>query len=246
MKPSDVIPFNFEGQAVRVVTRGGEPWWVLSDVCDVLEIAKADRAASRLDSDEKDAHTMSTLGGPQKLTIINESGLWSLVLTSRKAEAKRFKKWLTSEVIPAIRKDGGYIATGQDETPEMLALRALQVLTATVERQKAQIADMSRDVLALGRIAKADGSLCLTEAAKTLGMPPKSFFGYLQQNNWIYRRAGSRNWLGYAYRCNVGDLEHKVSTIYRPDGAEEIREQVRITPQGLAKVGASLSKAGVA
>ncbi|MCG4254915.1 Bro-N domain-containing protein [Acetobacter senegalensis] len=94
---------------VRTITRHNEPWWVLADVCKVLEIAKPDRAATRLDADEKGAHTVRTLGELQSVTTVNESGLYSLILTSRKPSAKRFKKWVTSEVLPAIRKTGGYM-----------------------------------------------------------------------------------------------------------------------------------------
>ncbi|ASC05166.1 BRO family protein [Acetobacter pasteurianus] len=104
-----IIPFNFEGAEVRVNDRNGEPWWVLADVCKVLEIANAPHAASRLDDNEKTTIAISDSGNLNAdRTIINESGLWSLVLTSRKPAAKRFKKWITSEVIPSIRKTGSY------------------------------------------------------------------------------------------------------------------------------------------
>jgi prophage antirepressor-like protein len=99
---------SFDGAAVRVVTRDGEPWFVLADVCKVLEIENSGNASARLDDDEKGIHTVDTLKGPQKVTVVNASGLYSLVLTSRKPDAKRFKKWITSEVIPSIRKTGGY------------------------------------------------------------------------------------------------------------------------------------------
>ena len=105
---TDLVPFSFESHDVRVVMRDGQPWWVLADVCRVLEIVNPARLASRLDDDEKGIHTMNTLGGPQEVTVINESGLYSLIFTSRKAAAKRFKKWVTSEVLPEIRKTGGY------------------------------------------------------------------------------------------------------------------------------------------
>lgn len=105
---STVIPFNFNDHAVRVLTREGEPWFVLADVCDVLEIGNPTMAARRLDNDEKGVNTIETLGGPQETSIINESGLYTLILTSRKAEAKRFRKWVTAEVLPSIRKTGSY------------------------------------------------------------------------------------------------------------------------------------------
>lgn len=92
----------------RIIDRNGEPWFVLADVCAELEIANSRDAANRLDDDEKDVVNADTLGGSQRMTVINESGLYSLILTSRKAEAKRFKKWVTSEVLPSIRRTGRY------------------------------------------------------------------------------------------------------------------------------------------
>ena len=90
--------FKFEAHEVRSITKDGEPWFVASDVCEALTIANVSMAVSRLDDDEKGISSVDTLGGPQDAAIINESGLYSLILTSRKPEAKRFKKWVTSEV----------------------------------------------------------------------------------------------------------------------------------------------------
>lgn len=93
----------------RVIDRNGEPWFFLSEVCKKLEIANSRDAASRLDEDERDAVGITDIiGRAQQTTIINESGLYSLILSSRKPEAKRFKKWITSEVLPTIRKTGAY------------------------------------------------------------------------------------------------------------------------------------------
>lgn len=108
---SNLIPFEFESRSVRVLTdEAGELWFVAADVCDALTIGNNRDAIARLDDDEKGVGTIDTLKGPQELGIINESGLYSLILTSRKPEAKRFKKWVTSEVLPAIRKTGSYAA----------------------------------------------------------------------------------------------------------------------------------------
>ncbi|WP_127078355.1 BRO family protein [Rhodomicrobium lacus] len=113
---SAVTAFDFEELPVRVILRDGQPWFILADVCRVLDIANSRDAASRLDEDEKGVGTTDTLGGKQSQITINESGLYSLILTSRKENAKRFKKWVTSEVLPAIRRTGEYRvpATGSD------------------------------------------------------------------------------------------------------------------------------------
>lgn len=241
-----IIPFNFEGTAVRVLDQSGEPWWVLTDVCKVLEIANAPHAATRLDDDEKSTVAISDSGNLNAdRTIINESGLWSLVLTSRKPAAKRFKKWITSEVIPSIRKTGGYMLAAPEETPEELALRAMSVLQATVERQKGQIADLSPKAVALQRIADAEGSLNLTEVAKALHVKRKDLIGWLGVHGWIYRRKGSGNWLGYASKEKAGYLTHKVNIERMPDGEDRVHEQVRITPNGLTRLAQAIPGAFV-
>lgn len=112
---SNVIPFSFDGYAVRVLTRDDKPWFVLADVCSVLDIANNRDASNRLDEDEKGVVTTDTLGGAQEMSIINESGLYNLIFTSRKPEARRFRKWVTAEVLPAIRKTGSY---GLPTTPQ--------------------------------------------------------------------------------------------------------------------------------
>lgn len=105
---NDLQVFGFEGRNVRVVEKDGSPWWVLRDVCDILEISNSRNVSDRLDDDEKGVRQMDTPGGMQEMTIINESGLFSSILRSDKPDAKRFRKWITSEVLPSIRKTGSY------------------------------------------------------------------------------------------------------------------------------------------
>lgn len=106
---AEIIPFDFEEQAVRVVMRDGEPWFVAADICRVLDIANRHDAVGRLDEDERDAvGSTDSIGREQRMTVISESGLYALIFTSRKPEAKRFRKWVTSEVLPSLRKFGRY------------------------------------------------------------------------------------------------------------------------------------------
>lgn len=236
---NDLISFDFEGAAVRVIEVDGDPWFILADVCRVLDISNVGNASARLDDDEKDNIRNPDVNrerGNPNITIINESGLYSLILTSRKPSTKRFKKWVTSDVLPSIRKTGGYMIAAPEETPEQLALRAITVLQATVEHQKAQLAEALPKAAAHDRLSGADGSLCITDAAKALQIQRKNFIEWLSQNGWIYRRPGGTHFLGYQKHTVNGDLEHKVTTILRPDGSEKVIEQVRITPQGLTKL----------
>jgi BRO family, N-terminal domain len=100
--------FRFEESSVRAVMYNDEPWFIAKDVCDILDIDDPSKAVSRIDDDERGTTTVRTAGGPQEVLTLNESGVYSLVFTSRKPEAKRFRKWVTSEVLPEIRNTGGY------------------------------------------------------------------------------------------------------------------------------------------
>ncbi len=115
------LTFTFSAQTLRVILRDGEPWFVAADLLETLTLDR--KALERLDDDEKGVNTIHTPGGQQEMTVINESGLYSLILTSRKPEAKKFKKWVTSEVLPAIRKTGRYVA------PAAAPVRTAELLT---------------------------------------------------------------------------------------------------------------------
>lgn len=112
---------------------------------------------------------------------------------------------------------------------EIAASYAQQIIMLQSEK-----ADMQEDVNALERIALADGSLCVTDAAKALQIRPSDLFNWLQQNGWIYKRTGCAHYLGYQAKTQAGLLEHKVTTVYRSDGTEKVTEQVRITAKGMA------------
>lgn len=106
---SNLIPFNYNGtQGVRLIEKDGQPWFILRDVCGALEIENYRNVAARLDDDEKDVHQTDTPGGIQSMIIVNESGLYNVILRSDKPEAKQFKRWITHEVLPSIRKTGMY------------------------------------------------------------------------------------------------------------------------------------------
>ncbi|MCT9454425.1 phage antirepressor protein [Acinetobacter baumannii] len=143
---SNVSVFNFNQNEVRtIVKKDGEIWFVLSDVCNVLEIGNPSDAARRLDNDEV---TLDIIEGNHRPTnLVNESGLYSLVLTSRKPEAKQFKKWVTSDVLPSIRKNGGYISGQENDDPEIIMAKALQVANNVILRktQELQQAQAERD-----------------------------------------------------------------------------------------------------
>ncbi|MFW6681764.1 phage antirepressor KilAC domain-containing protein [Komagataeibacter intermedius] len=236
-KSSIMNLFKFEGQEVRVLDVNGAPWWVLSDVCAILEITNPTRAADRLDEDECTLHTVKGVDGkPRETNIINESGLWSLVLTSRKAAAKRFKKWVTAEVIPSIRKTGSYSA--KPLVPQTYAEALLEAGRIAKERDALKVENKELAVkgAALDRISTATGTHGLYEAAKILQVGPKKFVMWLASNQWIYKRTGSKVWLARQEKINAGYLWHKVDTFTDANGEERTRDTVKVLPKGLEKL----------
>jgi prophage antirepressor-like protein len=138
---AEIIPFDFEEQAVRVVMRGDDPWFVAADVCRVLELGNPTETLKRLDDDEV---TLSTIEGSHRPTnLINESGLYALVLTSRKEAARRFRKWITAEVLPAIRRHGRYELTPPPE-PEAGQIAGLPIREAELWLQMVREARLTR------------------------------------------------------------------------------------------------------
>ncbi|MBA85227.1 MAG: hypothetical protein CML69_10880 [Rhodobacteraceae bacterium] len=139
---AEIIPFDFEEQAVRVVMRDEEPWFVAADICRVLEIQNPTMAVKGLDEDE---FTLSTIEGSHRPTnLINESGLYALVLTSRKEAAKRFRKWITSEVLPAIRRTGRYEHPGLPEAAPSGEIAGLPIREAELWLQMVREARLTR------------------------------------------------------------------------------------------------------
>lgn len=125
------------------------------------------------------------------------------------------------------------------------ALRLAADQADTIEAQKAKLAITTPKAEAFDRITLSDGSMCLTNAAKVLGMQPKKFIAWMQEHQWIYRRAGSSKHIGYQGRVQAGYLDHKVTTVSRTDGTEKTVEQVLVTPKGLAKLAQSINPSGV-
>lgn len=138
-----ITPFSFENHPIRTTTdENGEPLFVAKDVCEVLEIANVSQACSRLDTDEKGVVLTDTLGGTQELMAVTESGLYALIFRSRKEEARRFRKWVTSEVLPAIRKTGSYSIPAPTPAPPPLQIdgpleRALYISSLALHAAKA-------------------------------------------------------------------------------------------------------------
>ena len=137
---SNIIPFTYNSQQVRTIIKDGEPWFVAKDVCDILEIGNANMAAARLDDDEvSQTEVIDSVGRLQNTNIINESGLYNLILRSDKPQAKPFRKWVTSEVLPSIRKTGSY------SVKPVTALEALaQTVKVLQEQEQPGVEELER------------------------------------------------------------------------------------------------------
>lgn len=165
----------YKNSPVRIVEKGGEPWFVARDVCKVLEITKVDSAIRNLDADEKGAHTVSTPGGNQEMTIVSEAGLYSLILRSRKPEAKAFKRWVTHEVLPSIRKTGAYLSPGMSN-------EQVKALVATLEEE------MYRRIQAENRLAKLEAH---ARGAGAIGHSGNTLWRTFSENRQTAHLSGS-------------------------------------------------------
>lgn len=184
---------NPEFGAVRSILIDGEPWFVAADVCKALELEKTNRALSRLDDDEKGAHSVSTPGGRQRMSIISESGLYSLILGSRKPEARAFKRWITHEVIPSIRKHGAYMTDSLLDALEAHPEAVPEYLNR-LRSENARNRELTRRLrLALPKAeyydAFVDPADCtnIRTTAKELGVPEKQFTRYLEEKKYLFR-----------------------------------------------------------
>jgi len=202
-----VIPFDFTGHQVRAVLIGDDPWFVASDVCEALELAGRHRNFLRmLDDDEKGAHIVSTPGGAQQVQVVNESGLYSLIFKSRKTEAKRFKKWVTAEVLPAIRRHGRYedAAGTMNKLCGALGLERFRELKRSrvsflpTELQRKAMARIGQDLnIAFGVRSAADIPAEKIEAACTF------IAAYALEGEWLAKEAVPANLIDF--RCSVED-----------------------------------------
>jgi len=204
---------------VRTTKEDGAIWFVAKDVCEVLGISKYRDALARLDEDEAGTVLVDTPGGMQNMGAINESGFYSLILASRKPQAKAFKKWVTSEVLPSIRRDGGYMVANEEESDDDLLARALVVAQATIARKnkklaqvEAQLEEQAPAVAYHDKVLDIEGYTTIESTAKQLGLrSPQQLNEMLKQAKIIHlTRKGS--WLHtakYAYLREEGHINYK-------------------------------------
>lgn len=234
--------FNYEEKPVRIAIVDGEPWFVAKDVCNILGIGNAAQAITRLDEDEKGVISNDTLGGTQGLLHINESGLYSLVLGSKKPEAKEFKRWVTHEVIPSIRKHGAYMTAEVIEKtlsdPDFIIGLATQLkeerqqrilAEQTIEEQKpkvlfAQAVETSKDSVLIGELAKV-----LKQNGIEIGQ--NRLFAWLRDNGYLCNKGELRN-IPTQRSMEAKLFEIKKSVVHNYDGSIKVVATSKVTPKG--------------
>ena len=194
---------NPEFGEIRTVVVNDEPWFVGKDVAEALGYVEATKAIrERVDDDDKGGSVLDTPGGKQKLTVINESGLYSLVLSSKLPTAKKFKRWVTSEVLPAIRKTGGYIAGSENMTDAEIMARAVLIGKRTIEEQQKRIAELKPKADYTDKILASTDLVTTTAIAKDYGMSAQRLNNLLKGLKILFKRSGQ--WFLYAKYQNDG------------------------------------------
>lgn len=235
---------------VRTITIEGEPWFVAVDVCKALEIDPT--ASRRLDDDEKTTLrlTQGETNRTSETTIVNEPGLYTLVLGSRKKEAKEFKRWITHEVVPALRKHGGYILGEEHMNDDELLAQAVLVAQRKLEERTAQLDAANKRIEKLepkaayfDTVASADGSTSFRETAKLFKVGEKAFTKFIEESNFCYRDSHKRL-IPYAERQKSGWFEVKEVTITTSTGIKTTI-YTKITPKGRTEIFKRLQTAGI-
>lgn len=219
---------------VRTVTINGEPWFVGKDVAAALGYVKTRNALTVhvSEEDKKDAPFQGPLGGTQTMIIINESGLYALIFGSKLESAQRFKHWVTSEVLPAIRKTGSY------QAPQGKELLALAVLEAqkTIEAQNAEIERMRPKEIFADAVKASDSSILIGDLAKLLRQNgvdtgQKRLFEQLRNEGYLMKTGSSRNMPKQKYVAN-GFFQIKETVISNPDGSVRMTKTTKVTGKG--------------
>ena len=235
--------FSYEGNEVRTVQKGSEILWVLKDVCGILGIEKYRDAATRLDDDEREPVLVDTLGGRQEMIAVTESGLYSIILLSRKPEAKKFKRWVTHEVLPTIRKHGAYVTPAKLEelmnNPDswIKVLTALKEERAAKERLQLEATENKPKVIFADAVSVSEGTILIGELAKILkgnGIEIGQYrlFEKLRQDGYLIKRKGTDYNAPTQRAMELGLFRVKETAITHSDGHVTISKTTKVTGKG--------------
>lgn len=221
---------------VRIILQDNEPWFVAKDVCDCLEINNSRQALSRLDSDEKNSVILNdgTQGNPEK-SVVNEYGLYSLVLSSRKPEAKEFKRWITHEVLPSLRKYGTYSMNIPRTLPDALKAYANEI--EAHNQTKALLEEQKPKVLFADAVSTSDTDILIGDLAKLLNqnghnIGQNRLFERLRNEGYLISRKGGSYNIPTQRAMEMGLFRIKETAITHSDGRVSLNKTPKVTGKG--------------
>ena len=249
---NEIQPFEFEGNKVRALADGDEVMFVASDIAKILGYRDAANLTRNLDGDERGTHEVSTPSGTQNMTVLTESGLYRAILNretayvkNEEAQAfvKRFQRWVTHEVLPQIRKTGGYIQASESDSDEDIMARAVLVAQKTIKQKNQQIASQQSRIVELepkarfaDAVAASDGTCLVGELAKMLrqnGMDigQNRLFRLLQADGYLGKSGSNRN-VPTQRAMDLGLFRIKETTVTHADGHTTVSRTPKVTGKG--------------
>lgn len=235
MKDLKIFENNEFGQIRTVIDENNEPWFVAIDICNALELTNPTVAVSRLDDDEKAKFNLGLSGGATN--VVNEYGLYNLILASRKKEAKQFKRWITHEVIPDIRKDGGYMLVNRYDSEEEIMAKAVLIAKKSIERLKLEnkqkdqiIGELKPKADYVDKILQNKSLIKVSAIAKDYGMSAQELNKLLHKMRIQYKQGDQ--WLLYSKIQDKGYTSSETHVYEKKDGSTDIRLLTKWTQKG--------------
>lgn len=242
---NEIQRFDFRGASLRTLTdEAGEPWFVLKDCMSILDLGNPTETVKMFDEDEfSTTEVIDSIGRRQQAYIISEPGLYRLVMRSRKPEAKEFQRWVTHEVLPQIRKTGGYIPTSESDSDEDIMARAVLVAQKTIDRKNQQLQAKDAQIKMLepkarfaDAVAASDGTCLVGELAKMLrqnGMDigQNRLFRLLQADGYLGKSGSNRN-VPTQRAMDLGLFRIKETTVTHADGHTTVSRTPKVTGKG--------------
>lgn len=230
---------------IRTIQQNGEPWFVGKDVADILGYSNTPKAIrDHVDDEDKLTERIVLSGQNREVAIINESGLYSLILSSKMPKAKEFKRWVTSEVIPAIRKTGGYIAGSENMTDAEIMAKAVLVAQSTIQQRDQRIKELESDVAAAkpkvlfaDAVSASDSTILIGDLAKILkqnGHPigQKRLFNWMREQGYLIKRQGADYNSPTQRAMEMGLFKIKETAISHSDGHVSVSKTTKVTGKG--------------
>lgn len=242
---NEIQRFDFKGESLRALTNmSGEPWFVLKDCMSILDLGNPTETVKMFDDDEfSTTEVIDSIGRRQQAYIISEPGLYRLVMRSRKPEAKEFQRWVTHEVLPSIRRTGGYIPTTDADDDMTILAKAVMIGQRTMEAQKQKIAEQQTRIVELepkarfaDAVAASDGTCLVGELAKMLrqnGMDigQNRLFRLLQADGYLGKSGSNRN-VPTQRAMDLGLFRIKETTVTHADGHTTVSRTPKVTGKG--------------